>query len=151
MYVTVNEEAYKCAAFPLFSLFSNSNSYHQLYMCIHVNIIIPSPVSHIDGVRKCLNCGHQWTYCSYPRWYICVWRAMVEWYWWGKMKKAEKTCLSATLSTTNLHGVTHTWIWAPAVRGQRLTAWAMAPSPITLRFYTSDCTWDNFLMHHFPQ
>jgi hypothetical protein len=44
----------------------------------------------------------------------------------GKPKTRRKTCSSATLSTTNL-----TWTWpgteprASAVRGRRLTAWAM--------------------------
>jgi hypothetical protein len=45
----------------------------------------------------------------------------------GKNRRnRRKTCPSATLSTINPHGLTRAWTWARAVRGRRLTAWAMA-------------------------
>jgi hypothetical protein len=49
---------------------------------------------------------------------IWVWRATVEWYWQGKIKKTQrKTCPTATLSTTN-----PTWINPganPGLHGER--------------------------------
>jgi hypothetical protein len=51
------------------------------------------------------------------RWWL--WRNWWNEDWQGKPKYSEKTCFSATLSTTNP-------IWAAAVGSQRLTAWAMA-------------------------
>jgi hypothetical protein len=73
---------------------------------------------------KLLNCGHQQAYRWSPRWYI-IWRATVR-YWQEETGELRKTCSSATFPTTY-----RTWIVeganrVSAVRGWRLTTWAMA-------------------------
>jgi hypothetical protein len=60
----------------------------------------------------------------HDRWW--VWSS-----WWnengqGKLKYLEKTCPSATLSTTNPHDLTQARTRAAVVGRQRLTAWSMA-------------------------
>jgi hypothetical protein len=57
---------------------------------------------------------------------IWVWKATVEWYWQGEQKKSEKIYPSATLSTTNPTWTDPGRTRASEMRGQRLTAWAMA-------------------------
>jgi hypothetical protein len=58
-------------------------------------------VVHVDGVRRCLNCGHGRPYCPSPRWYMSI-------YGHGGMISTgenriirRKTCPSAILSATN--------------------------------------------------
>jgi hypothetical protein len=72
--------------------------YHKSALVIfHHLLVVPG-----DGVRWCL-----WTAAtSGPIVHlpddIWAWSVMVEWYWQGKIKELrEKTCPSATLSTTN--------------------------------------------------
>jgi hypothetical protein len=69
--------------------------------------------------------GHQLAYCTCPG-LLWGWRIWWNDDWQGKPKVLEKTCSSATLSTTN-----PTWIYrartrAAAVGSQRITAWGMA-------------------------
>jgi hypothetical protein len=70
----------------------------------------------------CLNCGHQRAYCSFPR---CM---SIESHGGMMLTGATRrtrrnTCPSATLSTP--HGLNRAWTRTFAVRGRRLTAWAM--------------------------
>jgi hypothetical protein len=52
--------------------------------------------------------------------------AMVEWYLQGKPKYSEKTCPVPLCPPQTPHGLTPARTRASAVKGQRLTAWAMA-------------------------
>jgi hypothetical protein len=65
----------------------------------------------------------------YPPWDIWVWRATVEWYWQGKTKELEERPVPMPLCPPQIpHGLTRTRNRASGLRGQRLTAWAMARS-----------------------
>jgi hypothetical protein len=59
---------------------------------------------------------------------IWVWRATVEWYIdRGKPKNSEKKPVPVPLCPPQIpHGLTLVWTQASAVRGQRLTTWALA-------------------------
>jgi hypothetical protein len=58
---------------------------------------------------------------------VWVWRATVEWYTDRENRRTRrKTCPSATLPTKNPPGFTRARTRASAVRGRRLTTWAMA-------------------------
>jgi hypothetical protein len=59
---------------------------------------------------------------------------MVEWYLQGKPKYSEKTCPVPLCPPKIPHGLIRARTQASAVRGQRLTAWAMARPP-----YSSVC------------
>jgi hypothetical protein len=69
--------------------------------------------------------GHWMAYCTCPGW---LWICSCWWNedWQGKPKYSEKTCPSATWSTTNPTCKTQARTLAAAVGSQRLTAWAMA-------------------------
>jgi hypothetical protein len=69
--------------------------------------------------------GHQLAYCTGPGW-LWWWRNCWNDDWRGKPKYSEKSCPSAALSTTNPTWPDRAWTQAATVRGQRLTAWAMA-------------------------
>jgi hypothetical protein len=61
---------------------------------------------------------------------IWVWRATVEWYWQGKTEKLGEKPVSVPLCPPQIpHGLTRAQTRASAVRGQRLTTWAMARPP----------------------
>jgi hypothetical protein len=80
------------------------------------------PEDEVGLVPKC-GCLLTLAYCAYPRWYEFGER------WWNDILTGEnrrtrrKTCPSATLPTTN---PTRAQNRASAVRGRRLTTWAMA-------------------------
>jgi hypothetical protein len=83
-------------------------------------------VVHVDTLRLCL-----WTaVTNWPIVYppdIWVWRAMVEWYWQGKAEElGEKPVLVPLCPLQIPRGLTWARSWASAVRGRRLSAWAMA-------------------------
>jgi hypothetical protein len=61
-------------------------------------------------------------------------------FWHGKPKYSEKTCLDATLSTTNLTCQTRARTRAAEVGSQRLTAWAMARPFHCAKFLYHLCT-----------
>jgi hypothetical protein len=69
--------------------------------------------------------GHQLAYCSCPEW-LWGWRIWCNDDWQGKPKYSEKTCPSATLSTTNITWPDRARTRAVAVGSRRLPAWAMA-------------------------
>jgi hypothetical protein len=79
--------------------------------------------------------GHWMAYCIYPGW-LWWWRNWWDEDWQEKPKYSEKTCPSATLSTTRDR------TWAAALGSHRLTAWAVARptmlnytvSPISCRY-----------------
>jgi hypothetical protein len=58
---------------------------------------------------------------------IWVWGATVEWYWQGKTKELEEKPVPVLLCLPQIpHELTRERTRASAVRGRRLTAWAMA-------------------------
>jgi hypothetical protein len=80
--------------------------------CVRTKLVV---VVHVDGVRRCLNCGHQRAYCSLPRCYMSVdsHGGMIL---TGETEALGENSPSATLSTTNL-------IWTdpstnPGLRGE---------------------------------
>jgi hypothetical protein len=64
-------------------------------------ISVAQAVVHVNGVRPCLwNVGTSGP-IVHPSDGMLAWRTIVEWYWWENWRTQRKTCLSATLSTTN--------------------------------------------------
>jgi hypothetical protein len=58
---------------------------------------------------------------------IWVWRATVEWYWQGETEELGENPVPVPLCSPQIpHGLTRAWTLARAVRGRRLTTWAMA-------------------------
>jgi hypothetical protein len=58
---------------------------------------------------------------------IWVWRATVEWYWQGKTEKVGEKPVPVPLCPPQTpHGLTRGRTRASALRGRRLTTWAMA-------------------------
>jgi hypothetical protein len=58
---------------------------------------------------------------------IRVWRETVEWYWQGKTEELGKKPVPVPLCPPQIpHGLTRTRTRASAVRGRRLTNWALA-------------------------
>jgi hypothetical protein len=56
-----------------------------------------------------------------------VWRATVEWYWQGKTEEVGEKPVPVPLCPSQIpHGLTRGRTLASAVRGRRLTTWAMA-------------------------
>jgi hypothetical protein len=85
-------------------------------------------VAHVDGVRWC-----PWTAATnrpivHPPDEIWAWRAMVEWYWQGKIEDREKFAPVPFFPLQISLGLTR----APVVRGRRLTAWAMVRAKVFL-------------------
>jgi hypothetical protein len=84
-----------------------------------------------------LNCSLQWAYCSSPRWYMSMeprWNDIVI----GTPKYSEMN-LSVSLWPRK---ITHGPRWVSAVKGRRLTNWAMARPFRTLRnIYRQNWTW----------
>jgi hypothetical protein len=77
------------------------------------------------GTLSTRHIGPWMAYYTCPGW-LWWWR-----FWWnedcqGRLKYSEKTCPSATLSTTNPTCQTRARTQAAAVGSQRVTAWAMA-------------------------
>jgi hypothetical protein len=75
---------------------------------------------------------------------IWVWRATVEWYWQGKTEELGEKPVQEPLCPPQIpHGLTRARTLASAVRGRRLTTWAMAGSfcyvPVDLSFLRSIC------------
>jgi hypothetical protein len=82
------------------------------------------------GETISLNCGHQLAYCSSPRWYRSMERddGMIL---TGKNWRTRETPAPVPLRPPQIpHGPTRAQTRASAVRGRRLTAWAMARLPI---------------------
>jgi hypothetical protein len=78
------------------------------------------------GETMSLNCSHQRTYCSSPgdTWGL---KLKVEWYWHGKTEELGENPVPVPLCPTQIpHGLTQARTRYCAVRGWRLTAWAMA-------------------------
>jgi hypothetical protein len=71
--------------------------------------------------------GHQLAYCTCPGW-LWGWRIWWNDDWQGKPKYSEKTCPSATLSSTSPTWPDRARTRAAAVESQWLAAWAMARS-----------------------
>jgi hypothetical protein len=62
---------------------------------------------------------------------IRVWRATMEWYWQGKTEELGEKPVPAPLCPPQIpHGLTRAQTRASAVRGRRLTTWAMARPPL---------------------
>jgi hypothetical protein len=81
--------------------------------------------------------GHWMAYCTCPGW-LWWWRIWWNKDWQGKPKYSEKTCPSATLSTTSPTCHARARTRTAEVGSQRLTAWAMArPLTISLTQRTS--------------
>jgi hypothetical protein len=78
---------------------------------------------------------------------IWVWRATVEWYWQGKPKNSEKKPVPVPLCPPQFpHWLTRARTRAFAVRGRRLTTWAMArPDQDGLLLFLS-CAKRNFVI-----
>jgi hypothetical protein len=86
-----------------------------------------------------LHVGHRLVYCTCPGW---LWGTRIWWNdnWQGEQKYSEKTCPSATLSTTNPIWPDRVRTQAATVGSQRLTAWAMArPRRIIIVTYSKRC------------
>jgi hypothetical protein len=93
----------------------------SMFVCFFLIQIVGVESNWVHSARRPPN----WPYCTCP-WWLWGWRI-----WWnddlqGKPKYSEKTCPSATLSTTNPIWPDRTRTRAAAVGSQRLTAWAMA-------------------------
>jgi hypothetical protein len=110
---------YVCASPLIFSFSMRSMSY-QKKVCIFFN----SNRGWWSPTGPTWHVGHQLAYCTCPRW-ILGWRISLTDHWQEKPKYLEKTCLSATLSTTNPIWPDRALTRATAVGSQRLTAWAM--------------------------
>jgi hypothetical protein len=66
---------------------------------------------------------------------IQVWRATVEWYWQGKTEELWEKLVPVPLCPRQIpHGLTWARTQASAVRGRRLTTWAMARPTCLLTF-----------------
>jgi hypothetical protein len=60
---------------------------------------------------------------------IRVWRATVEWYWQGKTEELEERPVPVALCPPQIpHGLTRARTRDSAVRGRRLTPWAIRPA-----------------------
>jgi hypothetical protein len=65
---------------------------------------------------------------------IWLWRATVEWYWQGKTEELVEKPVPVPLFPPQIpYGLTRARTRASAVRGRRLTTWAMARSHFVLR------------------
>jgi hypothetical protein len=87
-------------------------------------------IEHRSPGRPVRNCCHQRAYYSSPT-CIWVWRATVEWWWQGKPKNSEKNLSQCHFAH---HKPYADWPGREpglAVRGRRLTAWAMVLTYIT--------------------
>jgi hypothetical protein len=97
-------------------------------------------VIHVNGVRLCL-----WNTVTnkpivHPPNDIWVWRAMVEWYWQGKIKElGEKPVLVLLCPPQIPHGLTQVQTWTSTVRGRWLTTWFMATAVSTFIFVNTVC------------
>jgi hypothetical protein len=87
---------------------------------------------------------------------IWVWRATVEWYWQGRAKELGEKPVPVPLCTSqNPHGLIRARTLASAVRGRRLTTWAMAGHSVTLPwtslFYVQFASWSSLkTIYHCP-
>jgi hypothetical protein len=88
-----------------------------------------------DGVRlTSLNCCHYRTHCSSPD-DMWVWRTTVDWYWQGKTEELGEKPVPLPLCPPQISsGLTRARSRASAVRGQWLTAWAMARAGLPILF-----------------
>jgi hypothetical protein len=103
-------------------------------LSVHVSPLISlnrlvdgSPILHVFSPEGGVGQTQAWmpTYVSTLRipQMIWVWRAMVEWYWQGKTEELGEKPVPVPLRPPQIpHGLTR----VSAVRGRRLTTWAMA-------------------------
>jgi hypothetical protein len=78
------------------------------------------------GESTSLNCGHHRLIARPPDG-MWTWKAIVEWYWQGKIEKLEDKPLPVSLLPPKIpYGITRKWTRASAMRGRRLITWAMA-------------------------
>jgi hypothetical protein len=90
--------------------------HHTYIMCsLFTDVVI-----HVDGVRLCLCMAATNGPIVRPPEDAWVWRTMVEWYWNGKPEELLEKPVPVPIQIP--HGPTR----ASGVKGQRLTAWAMA-------------------------
>jgi hypothetical protein len=95
---------------------------HQIGECINWFIFLL-----FDGVRL-----HLWNavtngHIVHPPGDIWVWRTTVEWYWQGKIEDVREKPIPVSLCPLQIpHGLNRARTRDLAVRGRRLTAWAMA-------------------------
>jgi hypothetical protein len=81
---------------------------------------------------------------------IWVWIATVEWYWQGKTEELGEKPVPVPLCPPQIpHGLTRAWTWASAVRGRRLTTWAM-PRP-TGSYWSSTSVADSPQLPDLPE
>jgi hypothetical protein len=93
----------------------------------HLAFGIFPPEGGVDLVPK-RGCLLTLTYYAFPRWCEFGERRWSDMLTGENRRTRRKTCPSATLSTTNLTWIDQARNLASAVRGRRLTTWAMARS-----------------------
>jgi hypothetical protein len=88
------------------------------------------PLLHCCSCQWCetmsLNCGYSGS-IVHPPGDMWAWRAMLKWYWQGKTEELGEDPVPLLFSPPQIpHGLTRARSRPSAVRGLRLTAWAMA-------------------------
>jgi hypothetical protein len=79
-----------------------------------------------NTARLSPKCGRRRAYYLSPD-NVWVWRATVKWYWQGKIEEFGEKPVPVLLCPPQIpHVLTRGRTWDFAVRGRRLTAWAMA-------------------------